>query len=127
MSIAQYVIELPFISISLNRLYRQFRGRTIISAQGRDFKRMVSSHVRGSKLPFNADSGLMVQYIFQSNKFWTKKGTISKTGLDLDNCVKAMQDVVFQELGLDDSLILEMHLVKRLGTEKTTIIFYPIA
>jgi Holliday junction resolvase RusA-like endonuclease len=124
---SQYVIELPFISISLNRLYRQFRGRTIISAQGRDFKRLVSMHLRGAKLPFKAESGLLVQYIFQSNKFFTKDGRISKTGGDVDNCLKAMQDVVFQELGLDDSLILELYVCKMPGPEKTTIIFYPIA
>lgn len=124
---SQYVIELPFISISLNRLYRQFRGRTIISAQGRDFKRLVSTHIKGAKLPFNPENGLLVQYIFQSNKFWTKKGTISKTAGDCDNLLKCIQDVVFEELGLDDSLILELYVCKMPGPEKTTIIFYPIA
>jgi len=84
-------------------------------------------HLRGAKLPFKAESGLLVQYIFQSNKFFTKDGRISKTGGDVDNCLKAMQDCVFRELGIDDAYVLELYVVKMAGPEKTTIIFYPIA
>lgn len=84
-------------------------------------------HMRGAKLPFKAESGLLVQYIFQSNKFFTKEGKISKTGGDCDNLIKVMQDAVFTELGIDDAYILEMYVVKMAGPEKTTIIFYPIA
>ena len=103
------IIELDLIPISLNKLYRQFRGRTIISKEGRDFKSVVSFLVKGvdpSDLlgEFTDVKGLSVEINFYSNKFYTKDGKIRKRYLDADNLLKVILDVIFKEIGLDDSL-----------------------
>jgi Holliday junction resolvase RusA-like endonuclease len=121
------VIELDLIPISLNRLYRQFRGRTIISKEGRDFKQLVSFLVKdidSSKLmgEFTETEGLKVSIRFYSDKFYTKDKTIRKRYLDADNLLKVVLDVVFKEIGIDDSYITKLVISKKSGIYDKTII-----
>jgi Holliday junction resolvase RusA-like endonuclease len=121
------IIELDLIPISLNKLYRQFRGRTIISKEGREFKSLVSFLVKGidpSELlgEFTEVKGLSVEISFYSNKFYTKDGKIRKRYLDADNLLKVMLDVVFKEIGLDDSYITRLIVTKNHGVYNKTVL-----
>ena len=121
------IIELDLIPISLNKLYRQFRGRTIISKEGREFKTLISFLVKGldpSNLlgEFTDVKGLIVEIDFYSNKFYVKNGQIRKRYLDCDNLLKCVLDVVFKEIGLDDSLITKLIVTKNPGVYDKTII-----
>jgi Holliday junction resolvase RusA-like endonuclease len=121
------VIELDLIPISLNRLYRQFRGRTIISKEGREFKKTVGALISGFDTSsingmFTESEGLQVEINFHSNKFYTKAGNIRKRYLDVDNLLKATLDTIFTEIGLDDSLITRLVVTKERGYYDKTII-----
>ena len=121
------IIELDFIPISLNRLYRQFRGRTIISKEGREFKEMISFHLKGLKPDelvgeFTEVKGLDVSIDFFSPKFMTKDGKIRKRFLDCDNLLKVTLDVIFKELGIDDSIITRLTVTKNPSIYDKTII-----
>lgn len=121
------IIELDLIPISLNKLYRQFRGRTIISKEGREFKALISFLVKGidpSSLlgEFTDFKGLVVEIDFYSNKFYVKNGQIRKRYLDCDNLLKCVLDVIFKEIGLDDSLITKLIVTKNTSVYDKTVI-----
>lgn len=121
------VIELDLIPISLNKLYRQFRGRTIISKEGREFKERLSTLLSGMSLsPLEGDfvetRGLEVEINFYSNRFYTKEGKIRKRYLDCDNLLKVTLDTVFKELGIDDSFITRLIVTKDSGLYDRTVI-----
>lgn len=120
-------IELDLIPISLNKLYRQFRGRTIISKEGREFKKTVSALIAGFDSTsingmFTETQGLAVEISFYSNRFFTKDGKIRKRYLDCDNLLKATLDTVFAEIGLDDSYITKLTVTKQSGYYDKTVI-----
>lgn len=119
--------KLDLIPISINKLYRQFRGRTIISKEGREFKSLISCLVKGIKSDdllgeFTDVRGLEVQIDFYSQKFYTKDGKIRKRYLDADNLLKVILDVVFKEIGLDDSIITKLIVTKSPGVYDSTVI-----
>lgn len=123
----QVVIELDLIPISLNKLYRQFRGRTIISKEGREFKERLSTLLSGMSLsPLEGDfvetRGLEVEINFYSNRFYTKEGKIRKRYLDCDNLLKVTLDTVFKELAIDDSFITRLIVTKDSGLYDRTVI-----
>lgn len=120
-------IELDLIPISLNKLYRQFRGRTIISKEGREFKKTISALLAGFDPHeiygmFTDTQGLAVEINFYSNRFYTKDGKIRKRYLDCDNLLKATLDTVFAEIGLDDSYITKLTVTKQTGYYDKTVI-----
>lgn len=120
-------IELDLIPISLNKLYRQFRGRTIISKEGREFKKTVGALIAGFDTTsingvFTETQGLAVEINFYSNRFFTKDGKIRKRYLDCDNLLKATLDIVFAEIGLDDSYITKLTVTKQSGYYDRTVI-----
>jgi len=120
-------IELDLIPISLNKLYRQFRGRTIISAKGREFKAHLGAILAGFDTKpilgmFTETQGLDVEIHFYSNRFFTKDGKIRKRYLDCDNLLKATLDTVFKEIGIDDSFITRLTVTKNTGYYDKTVI-----
>lgn len=120
-------IELDLIPISLNKLYRQFRGRTIISKEGREFKKTVGALIAGFDTTsingmFTETQGLAVEINFYSNRFFTKDGKIRKRYLDCDNLLKATLDTVFAEIGLDDSYITKLTVTKQSSYYDKTVI-----
>jgi len=123
----QMVIELDLIPISLNQLYRQFRGRTIISAKGREFKTHLEAVLAGFETSsilgmFTETEGLDVEIHFYSKKFFTKDGNIRKRYLDADNLLKVTLDTVFKVIGIDDSYITKLTVTKNHGYYDKTVI-----
>lgn len=83
---------------SVNKLYANFRGRRIISAQGRKFKRdaAIIAKTQGA---FILDGNLSVNFrVFRPRKIG-----------DLDNRLKISQDALKGICFEDDKQIIEIH------------------
>ncbi len=87
----QVTIELP-LPPSVNTYWRNFRGRTVLSANGRKYKLTVQEYVAAHNLPKFGDARLGASItIFPRDK----------RAIDLDNRLKAIGDSL-QEAGLFD-------------------------
>jgi len=82
---------------SLNRMYRTFRGRVLISAEGRDYKKMVADLCMVSRVkPITGPITISVDAYRPQ-----KRG-------DLDNLFKGLLDSLNGNCFLDDSQIVEI-------------------
>jgi len=90
--------------LSVNRMYRAYQGRVIISREGRLFKNAVASIVVASRIHFGGKKRLKLEMV-------VFKG--SRRRADLDNCVKGIQDSL-EHGGLygNDSQIDELHVCR---------------
>lgn len=116
-------ITIPGKPPTLNNAYSSARhGRRFLVKSARDYKKMVSLIVRGKKLVFDeSDEFISVEIYFYLKDLITKKGRISKTSSDWDGLCKIIQDAVFDELGVDDSLICHAIVKKLPGPEDKTV------
>lgn len=71
-------------------------------------------------MDYTAEKSIEIHYIFwvPEKELYTKQGNISKRSLDIDNCVKSVNDVLFKRMSrhnsdIDDSKITRMTLEKR--------------
>jgi Holliday junction resolvase RusA-like endonuclease len=88
----------------------------------RDFKKMVSTIVKGKKINFNEkEQFISIEIYFYLKTLMTKRGTISKTSSDYDGLIKLIQDSVFDELGIDDSMICHAIIKKLPSNEDKTV------
>jgi Holliday junction resolvase RusA-like endonuclease len=119
-------IELPFLPISTNKLNISRNGRLIKSPEARQFKDDCTAHLLQYHLADLGKTyqggGVMVSYHFYTPKLYTKKGELSNNSLDLDNYIKALQDVLFSLLGINDNQILEIQACKKFGEPRTEIV-----
>lgn len=88
-------------------------GRRYLSKEGTAFKAMVYQEtiktVRNSDFSFNPDNQYISSEIyFYTPKLLTKQRRINKTKPDTDNCLKALNDSIFEALGLDDCYNLDV-------------------
>jgi Holliday junction resolvase RusA-like endonuclease len=110
----------PIRPISLNRMYRVFRGRSIKSAEAREFELVFNSYLvefaQHAKIFLeNFDPSLHaihLQLRFFTKDFTNKSGSINLTKGDLDNYNKVTIDQVFRFLSLNDALVTNIHSTK---------------
>ena len=112
----------PMRPISVNRMYRNFRGRTIKSAEGRKFETDFNNYLAEfathaidflNMFDPSADAvHVEVVCYIQHCDFFTKGGKIHKRCLDVDNALKSTVDQVFRFIGLDDALITRISCSK---------------
>ena len=82
------MILLPY-PISTNRMWRNVRGRMILSKEGAEYKNAAAWMCRaGGMRPLDGDVELIV--ILHPKQ--TVKGIASNVRIDLDNCLKAVCD-----------------------------------
>jgi len=95
--------------LSVNRMYRSYQGRVLISREGRAYKKAVAAIVCASRVRFGDKKRLRLEML-------VFKG--SRRRADLDNCVKVLQDSL-EHGGLygNDSQIDEL-IVKRGPVDK---------
>jgi Holliday junction resolvase RusA-like endonuclease len=108
----------PLRPISVNKMYRNFRGRMIKSREGREFEVAFnhylgefSNHAIDFLNNFNPhEMALHVDLIcyIKSEEFFTASGTINKRTLDVDNALKCVLDQVFKFIDLDDGLVTKV-------------------
>jgi crossover junction endodeoxyribonuclease RusA len=96
-------MELP-LPPSVNTYWRNFRGRTILSKGGRDYKLVVQDYVTTNQLPSFGDARLAAMVkIFPRDK----------RAIDLDNRLKSLFDAL-QDAGVfnDDSQFDSIHITR---------------
>jgi len=118
-------ISLPFLPISTNKLKIPNRGRLVKSPEARNFKDDLITFLLQYELAdygktYKGD-GIIVSITYYMPNLYTKKKQISKTAGDVSNFDKALIDVIFPIMGLNDSDILDMYLSKREGEARTEI------
>jgi crossover junction endodeoxyribonuclease RusA len=85
-------LQLP-LPPSVNTYYRNFRGRTILSQNGRNYKNTVQEYVTVNKVPsFGSNRLMAIITIFPRDR----------RSIDLDNRLKGIFDAL-QDAGIYDS------------------------
>jgi crossover junction endodeoxyribonuclease RusA len=96
-------MELP-LPPSVNTYWRNFRGRTVLSKGGRDYKLVVQDYVTTNQLPSFGDARLTAMVkIFPRDR----------RAIDLDNRLKSLFDAL-QDAGVfnDDSQFDSIHITR---------------
>ena len=128
------MFKIPVKPLTVNQCFRSIKGRSIKSKKYRDFEKEINKHLPDELLrefAFQYDHNkhyIRAEYYFSIDDLYTKskrkkddivynKGCISRTSGDVDNYVKAYQDLLFKRLRefnvtLDDSQVLESKQVK---------------
>ena len=116
----QIALRLPFPP-SVNKAYVTTRsGRRILSSAGKEYKRDVASaiahHCAAHPETTFDESPLALTidlYMVTENKGWSKGNTKSRyKRVDASNRVKLLEDAIFSVLGVDDSLVFDLHVYK---------------
>jgi crossover junction endodeoxyribonuclease RusA len=84
-------LELPFPP-SMNTYWRNFRGRTVLSKNGRQFKSDVQDYIIENNIPKFEDKKLKITMILRPR---------DKRKIDIDNRIKAVLDSL-QDAGVFD-------------------------
>ena len=84
-------LELPFPP-SMNTYWRNFRGRTVLSKNGRQFKLAVQDYIIEKNIPKFGDKKLKITMILRPR---------DKRKIDIDNRIKAVLDSL-QDAGVFD-------------------------
>jgi Holliday junction resolvase RusA-like endonuclease len=108
--------------ISVNKMYRTFRGRTIKSKEGRAFE-VEFNHYLGEFAHHAVDflsafdqevDALHVEVVvyIRAEDYFTKSGRMSKRVLDADNALKCVLDQIFDFIKIDDGLVTRVSSTK---------------
>lgn len=97
------MLKLPFPP-SMNTYWRNFRGRTVLSKAGRQYKQDVAEYVTQNNVPKYGDKKLKITMILQPR---------DKRKIDIDNRIKSVLDSL-QDAGVydDDFQVDELHVMR---------------
>ena len=122
----EYTFKIPMCAMSLNTAYHDIRqGRRsmrVKTKKCRDWEAELTGYMLtyGEKLKAlrshfrEAQHCLYVEFTYYSKKFYTKKGSIHKRNIDVDNSNKIPVDVIFNKLlEIDDCFITDIYTKKR--------------
>ena len=96
------MLEYP---VSANRYWRNFNGRTVMSAEARDYKAMAAFRWREAGLPLHTGP-VLVELLLHPRT--TKAGEASKSLMDLDNCLKVAIDALNGVAFVDDKQVRKL-------------------
>jgi crossover junction endodeoxyribonuclease RusA len=97
--------------VSVNMMYRTYRGRVILSKRGREFKNEVGAAIEEMKLnKVLGDIELTIIFSFGDRR-----------RRDIDNYGKAIIDCVKGVMFEDDSAIMRLVMIKKLGARETSM------
>lgn len=101
-------LALPY-PISTNRYWRTFRGRQVVSAEAREYKRATALAASLARVqPAHGPIALTVVYHPRRPKKW-KGGPVRRH--DADNVVKVACDALNGVAFHDDSQVVELHVI----------------
>lgn len=121
-------IKIDAHALPLNRLYpTNASGRRFLSKEGANYKRLVQIATRDAYLDqgfsFNSESQyITTEFFFYTPKLLTKQGKISKSKADTSNCIKALEDGIFETLGIDDCYNLDVNASVQYSKDPTIIV-----
>ena len=106
----ELVLVLP-LPPSINHQYATVQGRRVLSRAGREFKRLVVEEVENwlDNHPQVDVALFQQQYLTLTLTFYFR----SALRRDLDGGLKIAQDALCEALGVNDNLVVEIHLRKR--------------
>lgn len=106
----ELVLVLP-LPPSINHQYATVQGRRVLSRAGREFKRLVVEEVESwlDKCPQVDVTLFRRHYLALTLTFYF----MSALRRDLDGGLKIAQDALCEALGVNDNLVIEIHLSKR--------------
>jgi len=110
------MIELPIMACSVNKYYRSWQGRVLISKDGREFKKEVDLLLNNYEKILGKIKLTLILYFKDKRK------------RDLDNYNKVLIDCLKNKLFEDDDQIYQLYMVKHIGCgfNKICIIVDPI-
>mgnify|MGYP003342376575 CR=1 FL=1 len=91
------LLNLPYPP-SVNTYYRNFNGRMVLSAQGREFKQLVAEYVVENRVPKLGDAKLKITIIMRPR---------DKRKTDVDSRIKATLDALESAGVFDDDYQVE--------------------
>ena len=96
---------------SINHQYATVQGRRVLSRAGREFKRLVVEEVENwlDNRP-HIDVALFQQHYLALTLLFYFRSALRR---DLDGGLKIAQDALCEALGVNDNLVIEIHLSKR--------------
>lgn len=113
---------------SVNSLYATFRGRRIKSREGKAWEKAVILLFKqqlkdtGYKVEEWKDKPLRLE-IELYRETWHCKGYKKKfLRVDASNHIKIAEDCLMKALGLDDSQVVDLSIIKGVGGEERTIV-----
>src|SRR5215475_448620 len=106
----ELVLVLP-LPPSINHQYATVQGRRVLSRAGREFKRLVVEEVGSWRDQHPGVDVALFQrhYLVLTITFYF----MSALRRDLDGGLKIAQDALCEALGVNDNLVIEIHLRKR--------------
>ena len=114
--VATLAIVLP-VPPSVNHQYASVNGRRVLSRAGRDFKALVADAVEEWRdregISNETLSRFGRHYLSLTIKFYFT----SALRRDLDGGLKIAQDALCEALGVNDNLVVEIHLHKRIDRQ----------
>ena len=116
----QLALTLP-MPPSVNHLYATVNGRRVLSRAGRDFKALVADEVEAwqdrEQLSNTAVAAFGRHYLSLTIMFYFA----TALRRDLDGGLKIAQDALCEALGVNDNLVAEIHLSKRVDRQQPRI------
>ena len=98
------MLIIPLMACSVNKYYRTFRGRVLISADGREFKKQIAMFLEGHEKVIGKIELQLVFYFKDKRK------------RDVDNYAKVLIDCLKNVLFEDDDMIYKLYMEKHIGT-----------
>ena len=123
----QLVLEIPGLPPSTNQLYSNFRGRRVLSAQGKRYKRNVAMRVAKefpTAGPFTVEDPFSLKIALHFDIHTRTKGAKNRyKKFDISNRVKVLEDAICESFGIDDRQVLHLEVIKcpTEGPERTTV------
>jgi crossover junction endodeoxyribonuclease RusA len=116
----QLALTLP-VPPSVNHLYATVNGRRVLSRAGRDFKALVGAEVEAwqdrEKISNAAIEAFGRHYLSLAITFYFS----TALRRDLDGGLKIAQDALCEAMGVNDNLVTEIHLSKRVDRQHPRI------
>ena len=114
----ELVLVLP-LPPSINHQYATVQGRRVLSRAGREFKRLVVEEVENwlDQHP-RVDVALFQRHYLALTIMFYFASALRR---DLDGGLKIAQDALCEALGVNDNLVIEIHLSKRVDRHSPRI------
>jgi len=97
------MIEIPIMACSVNKYYRTWQGRVLISKDGREFKKQVDLLLNNYIKVYGKIKLTIILYFKDKRK------------RDLDNYNKVLIDCLKNKLFEDDDQIYQLYMEKHIG------------
>ena len=97
------MIEIPIMACSVNKYYRSWQGKVLISKDGREFKRQVDLLLNNYIKVYGKIKLTIILYFKDKRK------------RDLDNYNKVLIDCLKNKLFEDDDQIYQLYMEKHIG------------